>query len=128
MSKKLAESIGAKVLGKTVLAPPGVGCTQTFITIGAFDNEQEARNCQKYLATKFCRAMLSTKKVTQHNTPKTWEYVPLQDFTSKSDIDWSQDISDIDIQLYKKYGLDLKEIIFIETHIVPVEISEEVIK
>ena len=42
--------------------------------------------------------------------------VPLQDFTSASDIDWTKSIPEIDQQLYKKYGLDAKEIEFIETH------------
>ena len=40
--------------------------------------------------------------------------VPLQDFTTNSDIDWSQPIADIDQQLYKKYGLSESEIAFIE--------------
>ncbi len=73
----------------------------------------------KYIQTKFCRAMLSTLKVTQHNPKNTWKNVPLQDFTDKSDIDWSQSISDIDKQLYKKYGLEKKEIDFIDTHVKP---------
>jgi len=41
----------------------------------------------------------------------------MQDFTSNSDIDWTQSIYDIDLQLYKKYGLDKKEINFIETKV-----------
>ena len=59
---RIAKQIGAKVLGKTQIGEPGEGCTETFITIGVFDNREKAENCQKYLATKFCRAMLSTKK------------------------------------------------------------------
>lgn len=42
---------------------------------------------------------------------------PLQDFTSDSDIDWSQSVADIDRQLYAKYGLDDEEIQFIESHV-----------
>ena len=38
-----------------------------------------------------------------------------------SDIDWSQPIPDIDRQLYAKYGLDEKEIEFIETHVKAME-------
>ena len=33
---------------------------------------------------------------------------------SNSDIDWSQSIAEIDQQLYKKYGLDEREIKFAE--------------
>lgn len=43
--------------------------------------------------------------------------VPLQDFTTSSDIDWSKSIAEIDRQLYAKYGLDENEINFIETKV-----------
>ena len=61
--------------------------------------------------------MLDTLKVTQDNSKSVWKNVPLQDFTNKSDIDWSKSIPEIDKQLYVKYGLDKKEISFIETHV-----------
>ena len=41
----------------------------------------------------------------------------MQNFTETSDIDWTQSISDVDKQLYKKYGLSQEEIDFIETHV-----------
>ena len=46
-------------------------------------------------------------------------FVPLQDFTGNSDIDWSKPIPDIDKQLYKKYNLTKEEIAFIEKIIKP---------
>lgn len=58
--------------------------------------------------------MLGVLKVTQDNTRETWAKVPLQDFTPQSDIDWARSIPGIDRQLYAKYGLDEKEIAFIE--------------
>lgn len=61
--------------------------------------------------------MLGILKVTQDNNKGVWQYVPLQDFTSASDIDWSKSIHEIDLQLYRKYGLDEKEIEFIESHV-----------
>lgn len=61
--------------------------------------------------------MLGILKITQHNPASTWKYVPLQDFTSNSDIDWSQSVADVDKQLYAKYGLDDEEIEFIESHV-----------
>lgn len=61
--------------------------------------------------------MLGILKITQHNPPEKWKYVPLQDFTENSDIDWTKSIPEIDQQLYKKYGLDKDEIEFIETHV-----------
>lgn len=50
-------------------------------------------------------------------TKNSFIFVPLQDFTSNSDIDWSKSIPEIDRQLYRKYGLDEKEISFIESHV-----------
>ena len=55
--------------------------------------------------------------IQEHNPAPKWKYVPLQDFTSDSDIDWSQSVADIDRQLYAKYGLDDEEIQFIESHV-----------
>ena len=60
-------------------------------------------------------------KVTQDNKKSVWKYVPLQDFTSSSDIDWSQSIANIDQQLYKKYNLSDDEINFIETNVKEME-------
>ena len=61
--------------------------------------------------------MLYVLKVTQNNPKDTWKYVPLQDFTEKSDIDWTKSVHEIDEQLYKKYNLLQEEIDFIETNV-----------
>ena len=61
--------------------------------------------------------MLGVLKITQHLSAPKWKYVPLQDFTGTSDIDWSRSIPEIDQQLYKKYSLSDEEIEFIETHV-----------
>ena len=103
--------------GPTIIAEPGLGYTQTFIGIGRFDSAREAENVQKYVKTKFCRAMLGVLKITQDLPAPKWKYVPLQDFSPSSDINWSKPIADIDKQLYKKYKLTKKEIDFIETHV-----------
>ena len=50
-----------------------------------------------------------------------FQFVPLQDFTPASDIDWSRSIPEIDQQLYRKYGLDETEIAFIESHVKEME-------
>ena len=106
-----------EVLSTPVIGQPVIGHTETFMSIGSFDSEQEATSCYKYLCSKFCRAMLGVLKITQHNSPEKWFYIPLQDFTPDSDIDWSKSIPEIDQQLYAKYGLDGAEIEFIETHV-----------
>lgn len=110
-----------EVLSTPLIGQPLIGHTQTFISIGKFDSESEAENLLKYVKTKFARTLLGVLKITQHNPAPKWKYVPIQIFTSRSDIDWSQSIADIDVQLYKKYGLDDKEIEFIETHVKEME-------
>ena len=71
----------------------------------------------KYIKTKFVRALLDVLKVTQDTTRAKWACVPLQDFTDKSDIDWTKSIPKIDQQLYKKYNLSDDEIAFIEKNV-----------
>lgn len=117
----LPKSNGSGALGEVLSTPligqPLIGHTQTFISIGRFDNERRAGNCMKYIKSKFARTLLGVLKITQDNPPEKWKYVPLQDFTDNSDIDWSQSVADIDRQLYVKYGLDASEIEFIESHV-----------
>lgn len=109
-------SIG-EVLSTPLVGTPLVGITQSFISFGCFDKSEDAEACLKYIKTKFCRALLGTLKITQDNNKDTWKNVPLQDFTSSSDIDWSQSVAEIDAQLYKKYGLSQEEIDFIESKV-----------
>ncbi len=111
----------ALVIGDPLLGHPGTGVTQTFITIGSFDTDAEAAACLRFVKSKFARAMLGILKATQHNPSRVWKYVPLQDFTSASDIDWTKSIAEIDQQLYAKYGLDPEEITFIEARVKPME-------
>jgi hypothetical protein len=75
----------------------------------------------KFIYTKFCRLLLGSLKATQRNNASTWANIPLQDFTSNSDIDWSQSVHEIDVQLYTKYGLTDEEIAFVESMIKPME-------
>ncbi|CAM3096748.1 Eco57I restriction-modification methylase domain-containing protein [Leuconostoc rapi] len=107
---KIGETLSTPVIGK-----PGTGHNQTFVSLGVFDTEYEAKALLSYIKSKFGRLMLGLMKTTQNNQSKnTWSKVPMQDFTPNSDIDWTKSISEIDQQLYKKYGLDQSEINFIE--------------
>lgn len=107
--------------GETLTEPtmgyPKEGTADTFLCAGPFDTEEEPRNLSRYMKTKFFRALLGVKKVTQHCPPPVWAMIPLQDFTSASDIDWSVSVAEIDRQLYKKYNLSEEEIVFIETKV-----------
>ena len=119
------KSNGSGALGEVLSTPligePLIGYTQSFISIGSFDNVNEAEACLKYIKSKFARVMLGILKATQDNSKEVWRLVPLQNFTSESNIDWSKSVAEIDQQLYAKYGLDESEISFIESKIKPME-------
>jgi hypothetical protein len=121
----IPKSMGSGTFGETLSQPligyPGMTSTPTFLRIGMFNTKNEAENCAKYIKSKFARAILGIKKVTQDNAVPVWVNIPLQNFTENSDIDWSKSISEIDQQLYKKYGLSEDEISFIESMIKPME-------
>ncbi len=109
------------ILGKSYIGKPMSACTDSLIPIGCFDTEIEAVNLQKYMSTKFLRFMVGILKVSQNVSQNVYQFVPMQDFTNNSDIDWSKSISEIDKQLYKKYNLSEEEIDYIEKMIKPME-------
>lgn len=117
----LPKSNGSGAIGEVLSTPligtPLIGYTQSFLGIGDFDSIKEAEAALKYVKSKFARCALGILKITQDNPPEKWKYVPLQDFTDNSDIDWSKSVHEIDLQLYKKYGLSDDEIAFIETRV-----------
>lgn len=121
VSKAVGEGLFGEKLSEEIISKPGEAYLQTYISIGACENIDEALNIAKYIKTKLVRALLGILKVTQDCPGPKWKYVPLQDFTENSDIDWSQSISDIDQQLYKKYGLSDDEIAFIEEKVQEME-------
>ena len=115
----IGEVLSTPVIGVPVIGVPVIGHTDTYLSIGKFADAQVADRCLRYVKTKMARCMLGTLKVTQHNPRDTWANVPLQDFTDKSDIDWTRSVADIDRQLYRKYDLSDDEIAFIESMIKP---------
>ena len=110
-----------KVLATTKIILPGEVCTESYIAMGKFDTEFEAYNLYKYLCTKVSRFLLLQALPTMDIRKESFRFVPLQDFTDSSDIDWSKPIEDIDRQLYRKYGLHDEKIGFIERMIKPME-------
>ena len=120
-SGALGEVLSTPLIGTPLIGTPLIGYTETYISIGETDSLAEAEAILKYIKSKFARCMLGILKVTQDNTKKVWQFVPLQDFTEKSDIDWSKSVTQIDQQLYKKYNLSDQEIAFIESMIKPME-------
>ena len=129
MSKMSAEHAGEpdkngmfSVFTKTMkVGLPNDICTHSYFVIGSYEHEIESLNTLRYLQTKFVRCIVSITLSAVNLSKLVFFNVPLQDFTSTSDVDWSQSISDIDRQLYAKYGLSEDEIAFIEKMIKPME-------
>lgn len=110
----ISKSAGAPNTDKKVIGEPYIGglksaCTDSLIPIGKFDNLFEAESLQKYLKTKLLRYMVSLVKSSQNTTQIVYRFVPMQDFTEQSDINWTKSIADIDVQLFDKYHLSLEE-------------------
>lgn len=113
----LTDNKQVSIIGKSYLAPPMSACTDSLIPIGCFDSKEEAENLLKYMSTKFLRFMVGIVKSSQNLYQPVYRFVPIQDFASKSDIDWNKNIHEIDLQLYKKYNLTDDEINYIESKI-----------
>lgn len=109
------------ILGLPYLGDPKSVCTDSLIPIGFFDTEFEAKALSLFIKTKFLRYLVGILKTSQNLYQNVYKFVPLQDFTSNSDIDWSKSISEIDQQLYKKYNLTEDEITFIEEKVQPMD-------
>lgn len=117
MSVKPGE--GYRVITDPKILFPGEINTETYIDTAVFPTEEEAVNYRSYLLTKFVRYLLRQGVTSVNVTKECFAFVPSQDFTSESDIDWSQSVADIDRQLYTKYKLTEDEIAFIESMIKP---------
>ena len=100
-----------------MLSTPGQLCTETFLEIGPFNDALTTENVIKYIKTRFFRTLVGIQKQTQHTTQKVYRFVPLLDFSSNKDIDWSKSVNNIDEQLFIRYNLNKDEIDFIQKNI-----------
>ncbi len=126
MSKVTAEHAGEpdkngqfKIISRTEIIGPKEVCTDSYLIIGASDSKSVVGNMYKYLLTRFSRFLLMQAVSSINLSAEKFQFVPMQDFTEGSDIDWSKSVEDIDRQLYAKYQLTDEEIAFIESMIKP---------
>ena len=117
----MGKNYPTQVLNQPFIVEPNSCCTETYLSIGPFESQFEANNVVSYIKTKFFRNLILMIKNTQMAMKPVYQFVPMQDFTEKSDIDWSAPIPEIDKQLYKKYNLKQEEIDFIDSMIKPME-------
>ena len=104
----------AMVLGPSFIAGPPSVCTQTYLFFYV-GSKKEADSVSSYLRTRFFRALVSLRKITQHATRSTYTWVPQQTW----DRTWT------DEALYKKYNLTKDDISFIESRIRKMEAASE---
>ena len=98
-------------ISQTFISEPNSVVTESYVVIDAFKNKKMADNCMSYVRTKFFRYLCQPTIVSPDVSNRTFVLVPLQDFSHP----WTDEM------LYKKYGLDDKEIAFIESMIRPME-------
>ena len=94
-----------------IIAEDNSVCTETYLVVGPFETDTEARNAITYIQTRFFHLLVSAVKITQNTMQKAYTFVPLQDFSHP----WTDEM------LYEKYGLTDEEIAFIESMIRPME-------
>ncbi len=104
-----------RVLSLSGVIPPGSVVTETYILLGVFDTEQEARNCFSYVVTRFFRFLISVRSSAQDLARSAYAFVPLQDFK----VAWTDEL------LYEKYGIEKDEVAYIEKLIRPMEATNE---
>lgn len=109
------------IISAPLYADSNTVCTETYLIVDFVKNKTEGRNLISYMKTRFFRFMMSLIKNTQNISKGVFCFVPLQDFSADSDINWKGTTEDIDRQLYAKYGLNEEEIAFIESMIRPME-------
>ena len=104
-----------RVLARTDVLPPATVCTETYLVIGHYSTEKEARNLLAYMKTRFFRFLMSLFMYSHGITRDTFAFIPILNMTKE----WT------DEKLYKRYGLTEDEIAFIESKIRPMSADED---
>lgn len=93
-----------RMLAKLEVLPPKTACSESYIVVGSFDSETDARNFEKYLKTKFVRFLMSVLSFSQDITSKRFSFVPAFDDYRGLD----------DKALYAQFNLTEEDVEFIE--------------
>ena len=105
-----------RVISRTAILPPGTICTETYLVIGCFSTEEEAKNLLAYMRTRFFRFLMSLLMYSHGITKDTYSFIPVLDMNFKV----------TDTELYKRYELSQTEIEYIESRIRPMGMEEEI--
>lgn len=100
-----------RIISTPFIGRPGEISSWTYMYIGPFRDEDEAKSALSYLKCRFTRFLILLHKASQDTTRKVYTFVPQQSW----DRTWT------DEELYAKYGLTDEEIAFIESIVRPME-------
>lgn len=96
-----------RVLSLTGVLAPGSVVTETYVLLGVFDTEAEARNCLSYVLSKFFRFLVAARTSAQDLPRSAYSFVPIQDYSRP----WT------DSELYKKYGFTVDEVNLVDSSV-----------
>ena len=102
------------VLGPSLIAPSPSVCTQSFLFFFV-SSQKEAQSLQSYYGTRFFRFLVSLRKITQHATHSTYQWVPM--------LTWDRVWTDAD--LYERYDISPDEAAYIAQMIRPMGMGDE---
>ncbi|HEY3783060.1 MAG TPA: Eco57I restriction-modification methylase domain-containing protein [Fimbriimonadaceae bacterium] len=107
------DSYPHKIISTPFVGEPGAISSETYLCIGPFDSQEEARSALSYLSCRLTRLLILLHKPSQHVTRKVYSFVPQQAWSKL----WN------DKALYNKYGLSESEIEFIEKIVRPMDLD-----
>lgn len=110
------DALPHQITGKPIVVPGNSAVTQTYMVAGVFDDWEEAENYAAYLRTRFVRFLIRQRKISQHNRPDTFAFVP----------DLPMDRQWTDVLLYQRYGITEDEQAYIASLIKPMADDAEV--
>ena len=92
-------------------------CSSSYCVIYSSKNKYEATKAYFYSKTKLFRYLVGLFCELGKTAVSSYRFslVPEQDYSDDSDINWTNNLEDLDAQLYKKYGFSEEEINHIDT-------------
>jgi len=102
-----------RIISTPFIGEPGSISSETYLCIGPLESKSEAESVLSYLTCRLTRLLILLHKPSQDTTRKVYTFVPTQNWTKQ----WT------DTDLYAKYGLNEKEIAFIEKIVRPMDLS-----
>jgi site-specific DNA-methyltransferase (adenine-specific) len=103
------DALPHQIIGRPFIIPRNSAVTQTYMVAGVFDDEDEAENYVEYLKTKFVRFLIRQRKISQHNRPDTFAFVP----ELPTNVRWT------DESLYERFGISIDEQEYISSIVKP---------